>query len=64
MEWLMVSNAALRSSRMRMLRLLASVERRRTLVTLRRALLVLWWEQKPDWNDSLRLLTERWVLSC
>lgn len=40
-EWLMVSNAALRSRRMSMLREPVSEERRRSLVTLRRAVSVL-----------------------
>ena len=37
MVWLMVSKSAVRSSRMRMLRLPESEERRRSLVTLSRA---------------------------
>ena len=41
MEWLMVSKAALRSRRMRMLREPVSEERRRSFVTLRRAVSVL-----------------------
>ena len=48
MVWLMVSKAALRSSRMSMLREWVSEERRRSLVTLSRAVSVLWWDLKPD----------------
>ena len=47
-EWLMVSNAAVRSRRMRMLRWPESEERRRSLVALRRADSVLCCERKPD----------------
>ena len=52
MEWLMVSKAALRSRRMRMEREPESAERRMSLVTLRRAVSVLWSERKPDWKVS------------
>ncbi len=64
MVWLIVSNAAVRSSRMRMVRCPESAERRRSLVTFRRAVSVLCFERKPDWKDSNRLLEMRWVLSC
>ncbi len=46
--WLMVSKAAVRSRRMRMLRWPESEEMRRSLVTLRRAVSVLCCERKPD----------------
>lgn len=61
MEWLMVSNAAVRSRRMRILRLPESEERRRSLVTFSRAVSVLCLERKPDWNGSKRLWELRWV---
>lgn len=47
----MVSNATLRSSRIRMLRLPVSEEKGRSFVTLGSAVSMLWWERKPDWND-------------
>lgn len=59
----MVSNATLRSSRIRMLRLPASEEKGRSFVNLRSADPMLWWERKPDGNDLWRLLAERWALS-
>ena len=46
MEWLMVSKAAVRSRRMRMVRCPESEERRRSLVTFRRAVSVLCFERK------------------
>lgn len=49
MLWLMVSMTALRLRRIRMLRWLQSEEWRRPSVTLRRAVSVLCWKQKPDW---------------
>ena len=48
MVWLMVSKAAERSRRMRMLSWPESEERSRSLVTLRRADSVLCCERKPD----------------
>ena len=48
MGWPMVSKAAVRSSRMRMLSEPVSQDSRRSLVTLRRAVLVLCLERKPD----------------
>ena len=48
MLWLMVSKAAVRSRRMRTLRWPESEERRRSLVTFRRAVSVLCCERKPD----------------
>ena len=48
MEWVMVSKAALRSSKMRMFREPESEERRRLLVTFRRAVSVLWEDRKLD----------------
>ena len=60
----MVSKAAVRSRRMRMLRCPESEERRRSFVILRRAVSVLCFDRKPDWKDSNRLLEVRWVLSC
>ena len=48
MVWLMVLNAAVRSRRMRMLRLPESEERRRSLVILRRAVSVLCFVRNPD----------------
>ena len=47
-EWLMVSNAADRSRRMRIEREPESAESRRSLVTLRRAVSVLCIERNPD----------------
>ena len=43
-----------------MVRELESEESRRSLVTLSRAVSVLWWVQKPDWNVSYRLLERRY----
>ena len=60
----MVSKAAVRSRRMRMVRWPESEERRRSFVILRRAVSVLCWDRKPDWKHSKRLLEVRWVLSC
>ena len=40
-----------------------SEESRRSLVTLSRAVSVLWWVRKPDWNVSYRLLERRYCLS-
>ena len=60
----MVSNAAVRSRRMRIEREPVSASRRRSLVILMRAVSVLWWGRKPDWNFSKRLLWERWEWSC
>ena len=48
MAWLMVSNAAVRSRRMRMFRLPESEERRRSFVIFRRAVSVLCFDRKPD----------------
>ena len=48
MEWFTVSKAALRSSRTRMLRAPESAEVRRSLMTLVRAVSVLWRGRKPD----------------
>ena len=48
MEWLMVSKAALWSMRMRMEREPESAERRMSFVTIKRAVLVLCLERKPD----------------
>ena len=48
MEWLIVSKAAVRSRRMRMDSRPESEERRRSLVTLRSAVSVLWWVQNLD----------------
>ena len=48
MEWWMVSKAALRSSRMRMLSEPVSEESRRSFVTLRRAVSVLCLVRNPD----------------
>ena len=59
-----VSKAALRSRRRRMVREPESEESRRSLVTLSRAVSVLWWVQKPDWNVLYRLLERRYCLSC
>ena len=64
MVWEMVSNAAVRSRRMRIEREPVSAARRRSLVILMRAVSVLWWGRKPDWNFSKRLLWERWEWSC
>lgn len=50
MEWIIVSKAALRSSKMRILKEWMPEERMRSLVTLRRAFFVLWCDLKPDWN--------------
>ena len=55
----MVSKAALRSRRMRMDKSPESAANRRSFVILRRAVSVLWWGRKPDWNCSYRLLEER-----
>lgn len=52
MEWLMVSNAALRSRRMRMVRKPESAERSISFVTFSRAVSVLCLERKPDWKGS------------
>ena len=41
-----------------------SEESRRSLVTLSRAVSVLWGVRKPDWNVSYRLLERRYCLSC
>ena len=41
-----------------------SEESRRSLVTLSRAVSVLWWVRKPDWNVSYRLLERMSCLSC
>ena len=48
MEWWMVSNAALRSRRMRILSEPVSADRRRSFVTLRRAVSVLCLLRNPD----------------
>ena len=48
MEWLMESKAAVRSSRMRMLRWPVSADRRRLLLILMRAVSVLCCERNPD----------------
>ena len=61
MECLMVSKAALRSRRMRMVRRPESAASRMSLVILRRAVLVLCLERMPDWNGSYRLLELRCV---
>ena len=58
-----VSKAALRSRR-RMVREPESEESRRSLLTLSRAVSVLWWVRKLDWNVSYRLLERRYCLSC
>ena len=42
-----------------MVRELESEESRRSFVTLIRAVSVLWWVRKPDWNVSYRLLERR-----
>ena len=47
-----------------MVRELESEESRRLLLTLSRAVSVLWWIRKPDWNVSYRLLERRYCLSC
>ena len=52
MEWLMVSKAALRSRRMRIVRRPESAERSRSLVIFSRAVSVLCFERKPDWKGS------------
>ena len=57
------SNAAVRSRRMRMLRLPESEERRRSLVILRRAVSVLCFVRNPDRKGSNRLLELRWDFS-
>ena len=62
MEWLMVSKAAVRSRRMRIVRCPES-EERRSLVILRRAVYVLCCERNPDFSGSNRSLEMRWVLS-
>lgn len=49
---------------MRILRWPESAERRRSFVTLSRAVSVLCFGRKPDWNGSKRLLELRWVWSC
>ena len=54
-----VSKAALRSRRRRMVREPESEESKKSLGTS-----VLWWERKPDWNVSYRLLERRYCLSC
>ena len=41
-----------------------SEKSKRSLVTLSRAVSVLWWVRKPDWNVSYRLLERRHCLSC
>ena len=51
-EWLMVSKAALRSRRMRMVRRPESAERGRSFVIFSRAVSVLCLERKPDWKGS------------
>ena len=52
----MVSKAALRSRRMRMVSSPESDAMRRSLVILMSAVSVLWSGRKPDWNCSYRLL--------
>ena len=63
MRWSTVSNAAVRSRRMRSDGEPASAVISRSLVTLTRAVSVLWPERKPDWNFSYRLLDLRWLWS-
>ena len=58
--WEMVSKAAERSRRMRMVSKPSSAARRRSLVILARAVSVLWWGRKPDWKGSWRLFVFRW----
>lgn len=60
----MASKAALRSRRMRMDSSPESAAIRRSSVILRRAVSVLWWGRKPDWNCSYRLLFDRWAWIC
>ena len=55
----MVSNAALRSRRMRMESEPVSAAVRRSLVILIRAVSVLWRGRKPDWKGSYRLFRVR-----
>ena len=52
MGWLMVSKAALRSRRMRMVRKPESTERSMSFVIFSRAVSVLCFERKPDWKRS------------
>ena len=54
-----VSKAALRLRRRRIVREPESEESKKSLGTS-----VLWWERKPDWNVSYRLLERRYRLSC
>ena len=58
-EWLTVPKAALRSRRRRTVREPESEESRKSFVALIRAVSVLWWVRKPDWNVSYRLLERR-----
>ena len=62
--WEIVSNAALRSRRMRMVRSPESAAQRRLLVILTRAASVLCFGLKPDWKGSWRLFVSRWDCSC
>ena len=60
----MVSNAALRSRRMRMVSNPESAARRRLLVILTRAVSVLCFGRKPDWKGSWRLFVSRSDCNC
>ena len=63
MVWEMVSKAAVRSNRMRMVRRPESAAMRSASVILMRAVSVLWRGRKPDWKCSYRLWWDRWDLS-
>ncbi len=58
-----VSKAAVKSRRTSMVKSPESAANNRSLVILIRAVSVLWWGRKPDWNCSYKLLLERcsWI---
>lgn len=64
MEWLIVSKAADRSKKRRIVSWLESEASRRSLVIFKSAVSVLCFLRNPDWNGSRRLLDSRWAESC
>ncbi len=58
-----VSKAAVKSRRTSLVKSPESAANSRSLVILTRAVSVLWWGRKPDWNSSYKLLLERcsWI---
>ena len=61
--WSIVSKAALRSRSTKIVGRLESRLSLMSFVIFRRAVSVLWWGRKPDWNVSSILFVLRWLFS-